>query len=81
MKEGSKIHEDKLQETVQKLTEKGWRVAKLRGRSPDAVACKDGKLVAVEVLGVSYNHKKKRWHKSWTITETVSYTHLRAHET
>ena len=55
---GSPEHEAKLDETKNELEEKGWRVIKLFGKSPDAIAVKDGEIIAVEIL--------KQWKKERT---------------
>jgi len=68
-KTGGKKHEKLLKETIKKLEKEKYRVIELKGKSPDAIAVKNNKIVAVEILGVSYNYKKKRWHKSWTYTQ------------
>lgn len=39
-----------LREKVEELEKNGWRVIDLDGRSPDAIAIKDGKIIAVEIL-------------------------------
>ena len=64
---GNKQHEKVLKETIEKLEEKGYRVVDLKGKSPDAVATKDNKLIAVEILGET--HRKGKWKKSWTYTQ------------
>lgn len=70
MRKGSKQHEDELQKTIEKLTEEGYRVINLQGQSPDAIATKEGKIIAVEVLGKSWRyHPKttsKELHSGWT---------------
>jgi hypothetical protein len=45
-------------EMVKTLEFDGWRVIKLYGKSPDAIAVKENKIVAVEVL--------KQWRKERT---------------
>jgi hypothetical protein len=70
MQEGHKQHEDVLTEYIEELTNEGYRVIRLRGKSPDAVAVRvliTGELIisAVEVLGSTYR-KGKGWHKTWT---------------
>ena len=51
-------HEKTLDEMVKTLEFEGWRVIKLHGKSPDAIAVKDNKIVAVEIL--------KQWRKERT---------------
>ena len=62
---GSMEHELKLVDQLKKMVEDGWKVINLRGLSPDAIAVKDGKIVAVEVLGMSYK-KGRGYQHSWT---------------
>jgi hypothetical protein len=70
MRRGSKQHEEELTKTVVLLEKEGWRVIDLNGMSPDAIAIKNGKVVAVEVLGKDWrNHPKtirRELHGSWT---------------
>ena len=47
---GGQEHERKLREMCDGLRSKGWAVVELNGKSPDAVASKDGRMIAVEVL-------------------------------
>ena len=62
---GSVQHEIELVNELQKLHNDGWKVINLRGLSPDGIAVKDGKVVAIEVLGADYR-KGKGWRHSWT---------------
>jgi len=64
---GNKQHEKVLRETIEKLEKDGYHVVNLKGKSPDAIATKDNKLIAVEVLGETY--RKGKWKKSWTYTQ------------
>lgn len=50
---GSKQHEKALMHKVKELCGKGWKVIVLGTKSPDAIAIKDDKLFAVEVLGTT----------------------------
>ena len=69
MRVGGKEHEEELLRVRNSLITDGWRVIRLFGKSPDAIAAKivDGKLkiVAVEILGKSYK-KEKGWTRNWT---------------
>ena len=58
-------HEIKLVDELKKLMLDGWKVINLRGLSPDGIAVKDGKVVAIEVLGVQYKKGKGYCH-NWT---------------
>ena len=58
---GSKQHEELLLKTRNDFIERGWRVIRLEGKSPDAIAAKmdNGKLkiIAICVLIGSYSRK------------------------
>jgi len=62
---GSLQHEIAVIDEIQKLMNDGWRVVNLKGLSPDAIAAKNGKLIAIEVLGLDYR-KGRGWHRNWT---------------
>lgn len=47
---GSPKHEEEVARKAQEMIKDGWRVIILHGKSPDAIAVKDGKIVAVEIL-------------------------------
>lgn len=49
-KVGGPRHEAALQEKIKELEQTGWRVINLHGKSPDAIAVKDDKIIAVEIL-------------------------------
>ena len=49
-KKGSQKHEEEVARKAEEMRSQGWRVIVLDGKSPDAIAVKDGKIVAVEVL-------------------------------
>lgn len=49
-KVGSPRHEEILGEKIKELELDGWKVVNLHGKSPDAIAVKDNKIVAVEIL-------------------------------
>jgi len=64
---GSYLHEVELKKVLSKLENEGYRVFSLSGLSPDGIAVKEGKVVAVEVLGLHWREvPQKRWHRSWT---------------
>lgn len=64
---GNEEHEKILKETINEYEQGGWRVIDLEGKSPDAIATKDNKIIAIEILGKSY--KNGKWKKSHTTTE------------
>jgi len=66
MKEGYAQHEEVLSDMIADLEEEGYRVIRLAGKSPDAIAVRDQyEIHAVEVLGKT--HRKGRgWHTSWS---------------
>lgn len=43
-------HERTLNEEVMRLELDGWRIIKLHGKLPDALAIKENKIVVVEIL-------------------------------
>jgi len=49
-KVGSIRHEEELKHKANQMRHDGWRVIVLNGKCPDAIAVKDGKIVAVEVI-------------------------------
>lgn len=49
-KRGSEQHEAEVKRKAEEMISQGWRVIILNGKSPDAIAVKDGKIVAVEIL-------------------------------
>lgn len=63
----NKKHEELLIEVRNELINDGYRVIRLYGRSPDAIAIKDNKIIAVEVLGITYRHNEYK--KGWTYTQ------------
>ena len=55
-------HQETLHRAIEELRREGWKVVDLHGHAPDAVAIKDGKLVAIEALGKLKNKKPgKGW--------------------
>jgi len=63
---GSIEHERVLRETIEKLERDGWRVIRLDGKSPDAIAIRDDVVMAIEIL-TARHRPGKGWHKSWSI--------------
>jgi Holliday junction resolvase len=61
----SKEHEAALAEAIKGLESQGYRVVKTNNKVPDAIATKDGKLIAVEIMG-----KKWRKNKGWCCKHT-----------
>jgi len=49
-KVGKQKHEEALDLKIKELELDGWRVVNLHGKSPDAIAVKDNRIVAVEIL-------------------------------
>jgi hypothetical protein len=70
MRRGSKQHEEELKKTMLELQKEGYRVIELRGHSPDAIAIKDNRIIAVEVLGQCWRNNPKyhydELHSGWT---------------
>ena len=62
---GSLQHMKAVHKNIAELEKKGYRVIDLQGKSPDAIALKDEKIIAVEILGRQYK-KGKGWKKKWT---------------
>lgn len=62
---GNILHEEKLKETLNKMEKDGWKTIDLKGKSPDGIAVKDNKIIAVEILGATYR-SGKGWHKNWS---------------
>jgi Holliday junction resolvase len=66
-KTGNNRHESKLVEVIKELEGKGFRVVKLCGKSPDAIATRDGKIIAIEVIGKYGKKRKYKLTGGWTI--------------
>ena len=63
---GSEKHERILQLKARILKEEGYKVIILDGKSPDAIAVKGNKIIAIEIVG--RKHKVGRgWAKSRTM--------------
>lgn len=52
-KVGARKHEIVLCKKKELLESQGWRVVLLDGKSPDGIAIKDGKVVAIEILSIA----------------------------
>jgi hypothetical protein len=55
---GGRQHEAILDEAILEMQKKGWRIIRLDGKSPDAIAVKDGRIVALEVMGRTWRQGK-----------------------
>jgi hypothetical protein len=64
----SKRHENRLTEVIDELKGKGFHVIRLNGKCPDAIATKEGKLIAVEVIGKWGKERRYRLTGGWTYT-------------
>ncbi len=62
----SEKHEERLREVIKELREEGYNVIDLEMKSPDAIAVKDNKIIAVEVLGRTFI-KGRGWKNNFTI--------------
>ncbi len=49
-KTGGKKHEEALEKLIDEMNLDGWKIINLHGKSPDAIAVKNNKIVAVEIL-------------------------------
>lgn len=64
----SKRHEELVAAKVHELMNEGWRVVTIGNRHPDAIAIKDGVIMAVEILK-KYKHVSKAGkNKGWKYT-------------
>lgn len=72
----SQQHIDKLKEVIKELKSVGYKVIDLENKSPDAIALKDNKLYAVEVLSRQYDMKRGRWKKKFTIIKKKEIYHM-----
>jgi hypothetical protein len=64
---GGPLHESTLTDAIEKFEAEGYRVVRLDGKSPDAIATKDGRLIAIEVVGKYKSKRGRRLSKGWTI--------------
>ena len=78
----SKLHMEKIKETIKELRKEGYRAIDLENKSPDVIALKDGKIFAVEILGMQYRKKRRRngkitgWHRGWSIKSKKQIYHM-----
>jgi hypothetical protein len=63
---GKSLHEAELEKAKQEYKERGYKVIDLKGKSPDAIAFKDGKAVCIEVLPAYYSRNKVSYISHWT---------------
>jgi len=56
-RQGTAAHEKALQEKISELKRAGYRVVALHGMTPDAIATKNGKLIAVDILGQAWTKR------------------------
>lgn len=62
-------HEVALTKIISRLESEGYRVVRMSRKIPDAIATKDGKLIAVEVLGKKYRGNGKGWKNKFSFNE------------
>lgn len=63
-----------LNKTIEKYESDGYRVIPMNQKSPDALATKDNKIYAIEILGMEHRnqlHNRKNW--TWK-GKTASYS-------
>ncbi len=72
----SEKHEKELELEIERLESQGYKVINLEDKSPDAIAIKDGQVIAVEVLGISYYKKNKTWKGTFSIKQKLSIYHM-----
>jgi hypothetical protein len=63
---GKTMHEQRLEDTLKEFEKQGYRTINLGGKSPDGIAFKDNKIIAIEVLGCTHR-TGKGWHKNFTV--------------
>ena len=56
---------------LEELRNKGWKTINLKGKSPDGIAVKDNKIVAIELLGTTHRNGKG-WHSNYSISQKKS---------
>lgn len=71
----SETHRLKVKETLKRLETEGYKVIDLENKSPDGIAIKDGKVIAVEVLGLQLS-KKGHWRHSWSVKSKHQIYHM-----
>jgi hypothetical protein len=74
---GKEAHELELEKAKREYLEKGYKVIDLKGKSPDAIAFKDGKAVCIEILPALYSRRKYSYVSNWTYSGKVAtYSNL-----
>lgn len=74
---GKAPHEAELEKAKREYQERGYKVIDLKGKSPDAIAFKDGKAVCIEVLPAVYSKRKYSYVSNWTYSGKVAiYSNL-----
>ncbi len=77
-------HQAALEEKIRELELEGWRVVNLHGKSPDAIAVKDDRIVAVEILKKIKTERKnpelakKKGKFKWTFAGGFTLTSKRS---
>lgn len=69
----SRKHEDRLTEAIEEMRSQGYRVIRLNGKSPDAIAMKDGKLIAVEVLPRTSRVERRQKVLDYSMFDYISF--------
>lgn len=64
---GKPAHEEKLVEVLNEYEQRGFKVIKLNGKSPDGIVFKDGKAICIEILPKYYSKSKKEYCSANTI--------------
>lgn len=73
--DGGVLHKKQLHEVINDYELMGWRVIDMKGKIPDLIAMKDGKLVCIEVLG--QERTKRGLKHNWTYRQKMrSYLDL-----
>lgn len=67
VKRGSPLHEAHLKLAKQELEKDGAKVILLHGSCPDGIVLKEGKLIALDVIGRHWSDKKHAFNRSWTV--------------
>lgn len=71
---GSNQHQKLIEETVIELEDLGYNVVNMNGIAPDAVATRDGKIYAIEVLVINKIPKKGWEHLKQIRDKKESYS-------
>lgn len=61
---------------IERLKKQGYRVINLEDKSPDAIAIKGNKVIAIEILGMSYYKKNFSWKGTFSIKQKLSTYHM-----